>query len=55
MNDGLRRVAAIGLAVAAAGLMLFALLAMATSEFAYAGLAFLTASIVIYYRETVLV
>lgn len=40
------------LAVLAVALMLFALLAMAGGEFLVAGLSFLVASLVIYYRET---
>lgn len=54
MNDRMTRVASVGMAVLATGLMLFALVSMAGGEFAYAGLSFLSASIVIYYRETTL-
>lgn len=54
MNDGMARAASVGLAVLAAGLMLLALYWMGRARYAYAGLTFLTASIVIYYRETAL-
>lgn len=52
MNERTRQFAATGLAVLAAGLMLTALFFLASGEHTRAGLSFLVASIVIYYRET---